>query len=42
MSTRLKYVDQLKGFAILTVVIGHVVEGYINAGLIEGGGGMSA
>lgn len=40
MSARLKYVDQLKGFAILIVVLGHVIEGYINSELI-GGGGMN-
>ncbi len=36
MSKRLTYVDQLKGFAILTVVMGHVLEGFVNANLTGG------
>ena len=30
---RLKYIDSLKGFAILCVVLGHVTDGYLSAGM---------
>lgn len=30
---RIKWVDSLKGFAIILVVIGHVADGYINSGI---------
>lgn len=34
---RLKYVDALKGFAILSVVLAHAIEGYVESGVIRGG-----
>lgn len=30
---RIEWIDSLKGFAIVCVVIGHVVDGYLNAGM---------
>jgi len=32
---RIKWIDALKGFAILTVVIGHVADGYLNSNIFE-------
>ena len=31
-STRLKYIDAIKGFAIIFVVLGHVLDGYLYSG----------
>lgn len=33
--SRLKYIDALKGFAIIFVVIGHVANGYLNLGTTD-------
>ena len=30
---RVPWIDAIKGFAIINVVIGHVVDGYIGAGM---------
>lgn len=35
MKQRLNYIDSIKGFAIICVVIGHVVNGYTKAGLLS-------
>ena len=34
-SQRIKWIDSLKGFAIITVVIGHVADGYLSAGMFS-------
>lgn len=32
---RIKWIDSLKGFAIITVVIGHVADGYLSSGMFS-------
>lgn len=37
---RIEYIDSLKGFAMLCVVLGHIADGYLNSGLYPQAGQM--
>lgn len=40
-SKRIEYIDAIKGFAAICVIIGHVCDGYLQSGLFGNGGFLS-